>query len=141
MISPRLLTDLSRRAFVRISMTDTLGESSIKIWASDRAPMDCAMRGHSASFNSPVRSRYESTDASLHNKRVTSCCSDISREKIATGILYWIDACCAILRVSEVLPTPGLAAMMIKSDFWKPPVLASRSLNPLGTPEMTDWSL
>ena len=138
MISPKLFADFSRRAFVRISMTDTFGESSIKICASDSAPMACAMRGHSASFKRPVRSRYESTDASLHSKRVTSCCSDISREKIATGILYWIDACCATFKVSEVLPTPGRAAMMIRSDFWKPPVFASRSLKPLGTPEITD---
>src|SRR5947208_14231970 len=96
MINPRLLADLSRRALVRISMTETLGESSIKICASDRAPMACAMRGHSASFNSPVRSRYESTDAALHNKRVTSCCPDIQREKIATGILYWNVHCFAM---------------------------------------------
>src|SRR5947199_2056242 len=92
-------------------MTDTLGEESIKICASDSAPMACSMQGHSASFNSPVRSRYESTDASLHNKRVTSCCSDISREKIATGILYWIDACCAMLSVRDVLWRSTSSAM------------------------------
>ena len=71
--------------------------------ASESAPIAWAMRGHSASFNRPVRRRYESTEASLQRSRVTSCCSDISSEKIATGILYWIDACCAMLSVRDVL--------------------------------------
>ena len=34
----------------------------------------------------------------------------------------------------EVLPTDGLAARTIKSDFWNPPRRLSRSLNPLEIP-------
>src|SRR5207245_3566512 len=100
---PKWLADVSRRALVRSSIAEMLGESSMKIWASDSAPIAWAMRGHSESLSRPLRKRYESTAASLHSKRVTSCCSDISSEKIATGILCWIDACWAMLSVRDVL--------------------------------------
>ncbi len=39
-----------------------------------------------------------------------------------------------MFRASADLPTPGLAARIIKLLFWKPAVALSRSINPVATP-------
>src|ERR1043166_4989368 len=39
-----------------------------------------------------------------------------------------------MLRLKAVLPIPGRAATIIKSDGCRPAVLLSKSLNPVGTP-------
>ena len=63
-----------------------------------------------------------------------SCSFDISILKMSTFALPFSAAFSAMLRAKAVLPIPGLAATMTRSDFWKPPSLLSRSLNPEVTP-------
>ena len=58
----------------------------------------------------------------------------ISKLKIATGLLKSTDAFLAMLNTNAVFPIPGLEAITIKSDFCQPPVILSRAVNPLGTP-------
>ncbi len=43
-------------------------------------------------------------------------------------------ACSAIPTTIEVFPMLGRAARIVRSPAWNPPVLSSRSWNPLGTP-------
>ena len=43
-------------------------------------------------------------------------------------------ALAAIVRANDVLPTPGRAARMIRSEFWRPFVSWSSSVIPVGTP-------
>ena len=40
----------------------------------------------------------------------------------------------AILVANAVFPIPGLPAIIIRSDLWRPPNLSSKSLKPVGTP-------
>ena len=60
-------------------------ESSIKMGASDRTPNASLIRRHSYSSMKPVRTRWESTWASMQSNLWTSCSVDISRLKIAAG--------------------------------------------------------
>ena len=69
-----------------------------------------------------------------HNSRSTNWSRDISKEKMPVPTLLRWAALLAMFNASEVLPTPGRAARMIRSDFCKPPVSASKRVNPVGTP-------
>ena len=58
----------------------------------------------------------------------------ISREKIATGFLNITAALRAAVNTKAVLPIPGRAAMITRSEFCQPPVARSNSTNPVATP-------
>ncbi len=70
-----------------------------------------------------------------------SCSADISIEKIADGTPLAIAAFSAMLTASVVLPMDGRPAITIRSPGWKPVVLRSSSVNPVGTPRISpgDW--
>ena len=94
-------------------------------------------RGHSSGASLPVRSRVESTRPSAHINRWVTSSRDISIENTATGNPSRMPTCDAMLSASEVFPMPGRAARMIRLDGWKPAVILSMSLKPLGTPVMS----
>ena len=110
------------------------GVSSIQIGAELRMPAARARRGKSSSRSMPLRSRCASMRASDVSMRCTSDSLLISSEKNATGTLFSIAACCAMLSMNAVFPIDGRAATMTRSDGWKPDVISSRSLKPLATP-------
>ncbi len=93
-----------------------------------------------------MRSRCESTRASEHNMRRTSCSLAISSEKMPTVSPVLMDAYCAMLRHSDVFPIAGRAATMMRSPFCRPLVFSSRSTKPVGIPvtsslDCESWSM
>src|SRR3989344_3454547 len=66
--------------------------------------------------------------------RSTSWSALISREKMPTGVWCRLAVLLAISRARAVLPTEGRAAIIMRSEFWKPPKISSRDLKPVGTP-------
>ena len=87
MIRPRLGSrDFSRRAFERSSMIDVDPVSSTQIGAFISRSQAAVSRGQSSGASRPVRSRCDSTFASLHIIRCVTSAFDISRVKRATGI-------------------------------------------------------
>ena len=74
----------SRRAFVRSSIAEMFGVSSMYIGASDRAFIAGAIRAKSSSSRKPERRRCESMLATLERRRRTSCSLLISRLKTPT---------------------------------------------------------
>ena len=124
----------SRRAFVRSSIAEMFGVSSMYIGASDSAFIAGAMRAKSSSSRKPERSRCESMLATLDRRRRTSCSLLISRLNTPTLFLSLTAACSAMLSAKLVLPTDGRAATTIRSLFWRPVVSVSRSVKPVRTP-------
>ena len=53
---------------------------------------------------------------------------------MATRLPSLMAACCAMFSAIAVLPTLGLAAMMVRSDFCQPPVISSNCASPEPTP-------
>ena len=82
---------------------------------------------NSWSCNSPFRNLTESIRASLAINRFTNCTDDISKEKIATPILWSIAVFLAIESIKAVFPIPGLAASTIISERCHPAVILSKS--------------
>ncbi len=91
-------------------------------------------RTHSSSLSFPVRSFVPSTRDSVESKRETSCSLLISSEKKATRFPAVTAACRAIFKAKLVLPMPGRAPRRIKSVRFRPVMVSSSSLNPVGTP-------
>ena len=75
--------------------------------------------------------------ASDVSMRRNSCSFDISRLKKPTVMSVFVPTCCAMLSTRLVLPIDGRAATMTRSDGWRPDVISSRSVNPVGTPVMS----
>ena len=131
---PSPCSAFSRRALARISKREMPGVSSMKMGDSDRIPAPVVSFGQSESERYPVRSLWESTLATEHSIRCTSCSFDISRLKMATGMCSWTAACCAMFRQKLVLPMEGRPATTIRSDGCNPAVISSNLRNPVGTP-------
>ncbi len=131
-----LRSAFNRRALARSSRMPSDAESSIKILELVRRPAAMLSLFQSSSGKRPVRTACASTFASAQSKRMTSCCVDISSEKIPTPV--GLSLCIAALRAREsanaVLPELGRPAMMIRSELCHPPVRVSRSRKPVGTP-------
>ena len=72
-------------------------------------------------------------------RRFTSSMADISREKMATGILLSTAAFLRRFSENAVLPTDGRAPRMIRFDFCHPNVYLSNVGKPEGTPLIPDW--
>jgi hypothetical protein len=66
--------------------------------------------------------------------RMNSCSFDISRLKKPTVMSVDVPTCCAMFSTKLVLPIDGRAATMMRSDGWRPDVISSRSMKPVGTP-------
>ena len=126
--------DFKRRHFARNSNTLKAGVSSMYSGASERRPMRSCNWVYSCGFRLPLRNLSELISVSAEIKRCTNWTADISSEKTATGTLYSTVMFRAMVRTNAVLPIPGRAARTIMSDFWKPPVMRSRSTNPVDTP-------
>ena len=134
MISPRSLFCFNFLHFERRSATVIAELSSTKIGASAITSVLSMILSHSSSTSCPVWIFWEFTRESRAIIRVTSCSFDISRLKIATGILFFTATWCAILSTNAVLPIAGRAATRINSDPCRPVSILSRSMNPVGTP-------
>ena len=123
----------SRRALARISITPIAGVSSMKIGASVRraggvgqlGPLAFAA-GSRCAAAAPARAPASRGGAA----RAAPC--DISRQKTPTGSFVLIATCSAMLSTRLVFPIEGRPAMTIRSDFWKPEVMRSRSTKPVG---------
>ena len=66
--------------------------------------------------------------------RRKSCSFDISRLKTPTVMPACTPTCCATFITKLVLPIEGRAATITRSDRWRPEVISSRSVKPVGTP-------
>ncbi|GIS31219.1 MAG: hypothetical protein Ct9H90mP3_0150 [Flammeovirgaceae bacterium] len=73
-----------------------------------------------------------SSSASEEINLFTICKEDISREKIATGFSWSIDAFLIIDNTNAVLPIDGLPAIITKSEGCHPEVILSKSMKPDG---------
>ena len=87
---------------------------------------------HSSSVSLPVLSFVPPISASLESRRLASCSFDISSEKNATVFLDLHATFRAILSAKLVLPIPGRAARMIRSERLRPVIIRSRSPIPVG---------
>ena len=125
---------LRRRALARTSMTVRLGLSSIQMGASASRPTAWLILDQSASLSRPLRTLLESTRASEHSSRWVSSSWLISSEKNSTGRDTSMAACAAMPSAREVFPAEGRAPMITSDDGWRPDVISSRSLNPVGRP-------
>ena len=81
-----------------------------------------------------MRSRCDSTLASLHMSRCVTSDFDISRVKSATGTFLRTARLAATPRPSADLPMLGRAAITIRFPSWNPDVIRSRSRNPRRDP-------
>ena len=72
--------------------------------------------------------------ASDVSRRMNSCSFDISRLKKPTVMPSFVPMCCAMFRQKLVLPIDGRAATMTRSPGWRPDVISSSSVKPVGTP-------
>ena len=81
-----------------------------------------------------MRSRFDSTFASLHISRWVTSDFDISSVNSATGICERTPRFAAMPRPSADFPMLGRAATMIRLPGWNPPVRRSMSRKPEGTP-------
>ena len=81
-----------------------------------------------------MRSRFDSTFASLHISRCVTSDFDISSVNSATGICVRTPRFAAMPSPSADFPMLGRAATMIRLPGWKPPVSRSMSRKPDGTP-------
>ena len=88
-----------------------------------------ATRARSCQFSlesCPVRKAWLSMAASLDSTRFTSWSFVISRLKIATGTFCFLATLVAMFRANDVLPMPGRAARMIRSDRPRPVSMVSK---------------
>ena len=88
----------------------------------------------SSSERKPLLSLLESTSASVESILVASCSLDISSENTATSLLECLATFVAIFSANEVLPIPGRAASIIRSDLLRPVVIVSRRVYPVFAP-------
>ena len=104
----------------------------IPVWES--SPDAVASLIQSSSAILPVLILFPSTIATLPKILLAICSFDISRLNIATPTFACIAAFVAIFNANADFPIAGLAATSIKSELWRPAVLLSKSINPVGTP-------
>src|SRR5215831_4132744 len=109
-----------RRALARRSKIESEGVSSIYNGAFSRSFTLVDNCSHSCFSSFPVRSFSEDNPVSDEIKRVINCTDDISKENTATGALKSIAMFLAIESTKAVLPIPGLAAIIIKSEGCQP---------------------
>ena len=81
-----------------------------------------------------MRSRCDSTFASLHISRCVTSDFDISSVKSATGFSSRTARFAAMHSAEADFPIEGRAATMIRLPGWKPDVSLSRSRKPDGMP-------
>ena len=91
-------------------------------------------RGQSSGARRPVRSRWDSTFASLHIIRCVTSDFDISSVNSATGVCVRTPRFAAMQSPSADFPIEGRAARITRLPGWKPEVRRSSSLKPAGTP-------
>ena len=89
---------------------------------------------HSCFSSLPVLNFSEDSPVSLEIKRVINCTEDISNEKNATGMLLFTATLRAMVNVKAVLPIPGRAATITKSEGCQPDVNLSSLSKPEGIP-------
>ena len=97
-------------------------------------PAASAMRVHSSTDKTPVRSFLPDTLASDDSKRFTISSLDISKLKNATLRFCLSATLRAKLSAKLVLPIPGRAPTTIRFERFRPVVMASKLGNPVGMP-------
>ena len=122
--------------FERISPILIPGVSSIIILEFPIILADSTMLAHSLSLKSPIRIFWELTIEFWERIRLISCSLDISKLKMATGILCLTATVSVTFNTNAVLPTDGRAAIRIKSDGCKPDSCVSSFLKPVSIPVM-----
>ena len=118
MTSPR---SSMRRHLALMSATDREASSSRYILAWLRLATAMATLPHSSSpAMRPVDSFLLSIRHSVDTRRMPSWARLISKENIATLLPECLAASTAMFSASEVLPTPGRAARVIRSESLSP---------------------
>ena len=135
MTSPRLST---RRHLARMSATDTVESSSMRMWERFRDSVATMIFSQSSGPRLPVTSFLLSTKHSLEMRRRASCSRLISNEKKTTFFPDFLPASSRMFRAMEVLPIPGRAASRIRSDLLRPEMARSRSVRPVERPGMAE---
>ena len=107
----------------------------MKIFASPNSPIVLASFMNFLSSNLPVLISQKGILDCIPINLSIICVLDISKEKKATVFFSAKAAYLIISNAKDVLPTDGLAARIIRSDFWKPPNSSSKSLNPVEIPK------
>ncbi len=125
---------LSLLHLARNSSTERAGVSSIKIGALERRSSLLCICCHSCGSKVPFLSFSESISASAEIIRSISWLHDISKEKMATGMLKSMAAFRIEETTNAVFPMAGRAAIITNSVFCHPPVIRSNAVNPLATP-------
>ncbi len=94
------------------------------------------MRTQSSSEMRPLRRLESGTPPTEASMRVITCSEGISMLKTATEarVPGCTAAYSAMLTASVVLPIDGRPAMMTRSPARRPPVILSKSVNPVGRP-------
>ena len=133
-------TFFKRRTFAFISGTVMPGESSRYKSALERMSPASTRRVHSPSVKSPVRSFVPPTSASVEMIREASCSLLISSEKNATRLPAVMAAWRAMFSAKLVLPMPGRAPMMTRSERFRPVIVLSSSRIPVGMPRYRSLS-
>ena len=123
-----------RRHFARNSKILIPGVSSINIFAELNLSTALWTCCHSYSSNWAFLNLEPGISASIEINLVTNWILAISKENMATGLSKSKAAFLAIAKVKAVLPIPGLAATIIKSEGCHPEVSLSNSENPVGIP-------
>ena len=88
---------------------------------------------HSDSFSLPLAIFSAEIPDSIAKSLCTSWVADISKEKKATFLLKVRAALRAMESTKDVLPIPGRAAMMIRSERCQPPIFSSMARMPVRT--------
>ena len=109
------------------SRADMAGVSSMKIGDSDSFPAAVTSLGQSVCEKKPVLTLWALTLAMEQSILWASWSFDISRLKYAHGTLATTPACSSIDIARALLPMEGRPATTMRSDFWKPAVMTSRS--------------
>ena len=71
----------------------------------------------------PLLKLEASTLACMAMSLLASCAAPISSEKMPTPFFPLRAMCSAMFSANAVLPIEGLAAIRMKSEFWKPEVI------------------
>ena len=126
--------EANRRDLARKSKMESEGVSSINKGAFSKFLTLMLSCSHSCFSNFPVLSFSEDKPVSDEIKRVINCTEDISSENKATGWPKSIAIFRAIDNTKAVLPIPGRAAMIIKSEGCQPEVILSNFSKPVAIP-------
>ncbi len=110
------------------------GVSSMKSFASASFPAPSEYLLKSSSLILPILKFHKLTMICCASILSMTWTAGISNENIATVFFPCTAICLAMSKLNADLPTDGLAARIIKSEFCNPPKILSTAFNPVANP-------